>query len=288
MDQDNKRMGEMKGYKGFNKDLKCRGFQYEVGKTYEMDENPNCCDKGFHFCKNLFSVHDYYDIKNSRVCEIEAIGDTHEEGEKISTNKIRIVRELSTDELSLLTDGFKFNTGNRNTGHHNTGYNNTGNHNTGYHNTGSSNTGNHNTGNHNTGSRNTGCCNTGYRNTGHRNTGCCNTGNRNTGSCNTGDHNTGSYNTGDGNTGHFNTGNWDEFRLFDKKASRQEWEDANKPGFIFDVDPTETNGDMKAAWKVAFDGASEEDIQLLLSLPKFSKKVFKKITGIDLKGVKKK
>ena len=115
------------------------------------------------------------------------------------------------------------------------------------------------------------------------NTGIGTTGNNNSGFGNTGDFNSGAW-----NTGNFNTGSWDEFRLFDKKASREEWESADKPRFIFKVDPTETDGDMKAAWKIAFDGASEEDIQLLLRLPRFSKKVFKAITGIDLKGVKKK
>ena len=140
-----------------------------------------------------------------------------------------------------------------------------------------------NTGNGNTGSGNTGSGNTGDWNTGHYNTGHENTGNNNSGYGNIGD-----WNAGNQNSGHFNTGSWDEFRLFDKKASRKEWEEADKPRFIFRVDPTEADGNMKAAWKIAFDGASEEDIQLLLRLPRFSKKVFKAITGIDLAGVKKK
>lgn len=43
--------GKMKAYKGFNKDMTCRGFQYEVGKTYETDE-ADLCNSGFHACKN--------------------------------------------------------------------------------------------------------------------------------------------------------------------------------------------------------------------------------------------
>lgn len=43
----------MKGYKVFNKDWTCREFQYEVGKTYEMKEDPVCCKRGFHFCRKL-------------------------------------------------------------------------------------------------------------------------------------------------------------------------------------------------------------------------------------------
>ena len=150
------------------------------------------------------------------------------------------------------------------------------------------NTGNWNTGHFNTGNGNSGNRNTGERNTGNWNTGHFNTGNGNSGNNNSGYGNTGDFNSGAWNTGNFNTGSWDEFRLFDKKADRKEWEDADKPRFIFRVDPTKTDGDMKAAWKAEFESADEDDIQRLLRLPKFSKKVFKAITGIDLKGVKKK
>lgn len=51
----------MKGYKGFDKDLKCRDFQYEIGKTYETDE-AKLCEKGFHFCEAPFDVLNYYAI----------------------------------------------------------------------------------------------------------------------------------------------------------------------------------------------------------------------------------
>lgn len=42
----------MKGYKVFNSDWTCRGYQYEVGKTYEIAESPKCCKVGFSFCAN--------------------------------------------------------------------------------------------------------------------------------------------------------------------------------------------------------------------------------------------
>ena len=55
----------MNGYKGFDKDLKCRDFQYEVGKTYKEDK-AEMCTCGFHFCENPFDVFNYYNPANSR------------------------------------------------------------------------------------------------------------------------------------------------------------------------------------------------------------------------------
>ena len=45
-------MNEVRGFKVFNPDWTCRGFQYEVGKIFEEDVEPSCCDRGFHFCEN--------------------------------------------------------------------------------------------------------------------------------------------------------------------------------------------------------------------------------------------
>ena len=257
----------MRGYKGFDKDLKCRGFQFEVGQTFEISEDPVICQKGFHFCEKLNDVNEYYRMSASRVCEVEALGSIVKDGNKCATNKIKVVRELTREELESLTDNFKFNTGNQNTGHFNAGH--------------------YNTGHYNTGHFNAGYCNSGNNNAGNQNTGHFNAGYRNTGDFNTGNQNTGHFNTGHYNTGHFNTGSWDDFRLFDRKAKRSEWEDANKPNFIYDLEPNKTDGDMKKAWKLAFDSATEEDIKKLLALPKFSKKVFKEITGIDLRSSRK-
>ena len=203
----------MKGYKGFNKDMTCRDFQYEIGKEYETNEEIELCKRGFHFCKKIIDVKGYYNIENDEVilCEIEATGEIIEGDDKCVTNRIKIIREISKEEMYILGNEGEENTGLGNTGDRNTGDNNTGNRNTGYRNTGDRNTGDNNTGDWNTGYwntgyRNTGDSNTGYRNTGDRNTGDNNTGNRNTGYRNTGDRNTGDNNTGDWNTGYWNTG----------------------------------------------------------------------------------
>ena len=91
----------MKGYKGFNKDLTCRDFKYEIGKTYEMEEEPIVCERGFHFCKELKDVLDYYELyRDNTFCEIEAYGDIiTDDNEKYCTNKIKIIRELSVNEI---------------------------------------------------------------------------------------------------------------------------------------------------------------------------------------------
>ena len=124
----------MKGYKVFNKDWTCRGFQYEVGKTYEMKEDPVYCEIGFHFCGKLIDCFNYYDFDSeNKVAEIEALGTIDDNGnkKKYCTNKIKIVRELSWHEVLDLVNTGKDNTGIGNAGDENTGNRNTGNWNTG-------------------------------------------------------------------------------------------------------------------------------------------------------------
>ena len=61
----------MKAYKGFDKDLKCKDFQYEIGKTYE-EPTAELCEKGFHACEYPLDVFEYYAPGNmSRYCEVD-------------------------------------------------------------------------------------------------------------------------------------------------------------------------------------------------------------------------
>ena len=153
----------VKGYKVFNPDWTCRGFQYEVGKCYEMDEKPVVCKRGFHFCKNLLDCYEYYRFdENNKVAEVTAYGDIDidEYEKKYCTNKIKIEKELNWNEVLNMVNTGKNCTGFRNTGDWNTGYSNTGDRNTGDWNTGDWNTGDWNTGDWNTGNWNTGCFNT--------------------------------------------------------------------------------------------------------------------------------
>ena len=197
----------VKGYKVFNPDWTCRGFQFEVGKTFEKDVTPSCCNRGFHFCIKASDCFNYYDFSSeNKVAEVVALGDIDKSTKdtKCCTNKILIVREITWQELLTIVNTGKDCTGICNTGNRNTGNYNTGNWNTGYCNTGICNAGDYNTGYCNTGNYNTGDYNTGNRNTGNHNTGDYNTGDYNTGDRNTGNHNTGNRNTGDLNTGDWN------------------------------------------------------------------------------------
>ena len=101
----------MKGYKGFNRDMTCRGFQYEVGKTYEMSGVIGLCSRGFHFCETLADCFDYYDKHSSRFCEIETGELVVRGSDKCCTDKITIVRELSRIEINRIIYGYGYGNG---------------------------------------------------------------------------------------------------------------------------------------------------------------------------------
>lgn len=88
-------------YKGFDKDFKCRDFQYEVGKTYEMDGNIKCCNRGFHACELPMEVFDHYDMLTSRFAEVEQSGeiDKEDNSTKICSSRIKIKAELKLADI---------------------------------------------------------------------------------------------------------------------------------------------------------------------------------------------
>ena len=122
----------MKGFKVFDPDWTCRGFQFEVGKTFEENVNPKVCDRGFHFCQKASDCFDYYsfDSKN-KVAEVEALGEVDCDGKKSCTNKIHIIRELTWREVLDLVNLGKDCTGLCNSGNCNSGDWNSGNCNSG-------------------------------------------------------------------------------------------------------------------------------------------------------------
>ena len=84
-------------YKGFDKDLKCRGFQYEVGKEYETDD-AKLCECGFHACEAPLDTFHYYAPNDSRYAAVELGGVSPErdsEDTKVTAKKIKIGAELN-------------------------------------------------------------------------------------------------------------------------------------------------------------------------------------------------
>ena len=96
----------MKMYKGFDKNMKCRGFQYEIGGAYETDE-AKICELGFHACENPLDVLQYYDPANSRFClvDLDANGDTSNDSKRVG-RKIHIEEEIGIS--GLISAGVKF------------------------------------------------------------------------------------------------------------------------------------------------------------------------------------
>ena len=286
-------MNEVRGFKVFNPDWTCRGFQYEVGKIFEEDVEPSCCDRGFHFCENAADCFNYYSFNpDNKVAEVIAYGDIVRGDDKCCTNKIKIVREIPWQELLTIV--------------------NTGKSCTGLCNTGDWNTGDWNTGDWNTGNWNTGNCNTGNCNTGNRNTG-----NRNTGDCNTGDWNTGDWNTGDWNKSSFNTGcfNTEEstIMLFNKPSewTYRNWLNSDARyllnqipkdvvEWVYEEDMTDeekvayptyktTGGYLKVldeseCAQIWWDGLSEADRNKIKSIPNFDIEIFEQCTGIEIES----
>lgn len=99
----------MIGYKAFDSDLKCRGFQFEIGQEYTLEtpkDKMELCSAGvFHFCRYPIDIErsSNYSLANSRICEVIATGDviSNDEG-KFGTNKLLILREIIGEEKNKL------------------------------------------------------------------------------------------------------------------------------------------------------------------------------------------
>ena len=292
-------MGDRVFIKGFDSNLKCRGYQFEIGKDYKIDlpdgyelsEKDLCSNKVFHFCDSLSKVHNFYSCHDTnRYCVIEVLGQLCDDGTKCGSNHIRIVRELVGEELAIakgLTGGNSglFNSGDLNSGDLNSGDRNSGDLNSGY---------------RNSGDRNSGDLNSGYRNSGDLNSGYLNSGYRNSGDLNSGYLNSGIFNKTNGSNGVFCNvepkicifniqTDWTlrEFynsRYYDAILSSDfpltEWQ--------YDTNPSENGVDGKLvvntyedACRRWWDGMTQRNKDIIKSIPNFNIDVFCDITGID-------
>ena len=88
-------------YKGFDENMQCRGFKYEVGKEYKMGGNIKCCERGFHACESPMEVWKYYDMLTSRFAKVEQSGkiEKEEKSTKVCSSRIKIKAELKLVDI---------------------------------------------------------------------------------------------------------------------------------------------------------------------------------------------
>ena len=273
----------MKGYKVFNKDWTCRGFQYEAGKTYRQYGVPVLCESGFHFCFRAVDCFNYYSFNNeNKVAEVIAHGEVVTDGDKSCTNVIEIVRELTWYEVLDLV------------------------------NTGEDCTGRSNSGDLNSGNWNSGDLNSGNGNSGNGNSGNGNSGNGNSGNWNSGDWNSGDWNKASFVAGCFNTDQHD-LLFFDKptKMTYKEWRNSEACQLMNGIEfqPVEwiapegmtdeeknlhpeydtLGGYLKKnnnppACKEWWDDLSDREKLVIRTIPNFDAAKFLEITGVDVEA----
>ena len=92
---------EIIAYKGFDKNLKCRDYQYEIGKTFEHDGAVKACESGFHACEYPLDVFSYYPPSSSRFAIVKMHGETSKDSDdtKIASAKITIETEIKLPEM---------------------------------------------------------------------------------------------------------------------------------------------------------------------------------------------
>lgn len=252
----------MIGYKATDKDGCCKGFKFEVGKTYTKDtpkEELKCCtDKVFHFCREPFAIEkeSNYKLSESRLFEVIA-GDCVRSGDKYGTNSLTIIREIKGEEkLEFI------NSGNWNSGHHNSG-------------------------NWNSGYYNSGYCNSGYYNSGYYNSGYHNSGNYNSGFFNSNEPDVRMFNKmTKKKRDEIDIPSWCYFDLTvwvshdtateeDKEVHKKEIETCG--GFLKTLE-------YKEAWKLAYDKTNDKEKIQLFNLPNFDADIFEEISGIDVRA----
>ncbi|MFG5777998.1 hypothetical protein ACFIQF_13065, partial [Comamonas sp. J-3] len=88
-------------YKGFDKDLKCRNFQYEIGGTYENEKGAAACKYVFHACEHPLNVFEYYVPAGNRFAVVEQSGaiSRHDSDTKVASSKITIKAEIGIPGL---------------------------------------------------------------------------------------------------------------------------------------------------------------------------------------------
>ena len=255
--------------KGMDKNMRCRGFQFEIGKEYKIDTQGKplklCSDTVYHYCKSLSQVHSHYDCRNeeNRYFEIEVLGEEVTDGDKCGSNHIKIVREIVGEELAILK-----------------GLNNN--------NTGLFNSGDCNSGDYNSGDSNSGNCNSGNSNSGNWNSGIANKCNFSNGIfCNESDMNIRIFNKPSGMSlqDFYRSRYWEA--MCSAPFDLTEWVYYTDEEKAADPEKERIGGYLKVntyeeAWAKWWVDLSEEDRKTIQGIPNFDPEIFKDITGIVL------
>ena len=100
----------IRGYKGFDKNMKCRDFQYAKNSTFEMDGEAAACNRGFHFCEYPLDVFGYYNPGQSVFCEVEGEKslDTHSDDSKVACSKLSVKGEIKLSAMIEAAVKFTF------------------------------------------------------------------------------------------------------------------------------------------------------------------------------------
>ena len=243
--------------KGFDKNLCCRGMQFEIGKTYETGAKDNeislCSNTVFHYCNSIQNVNQHYSCnpnEGNRFCEIEVLGAEVSDEEKCGSNKIRIVREIVGDELKTLLGMINGNAGLFNTGDCNSG-------------------------DMNSGNMNSGNWNSGNRNSGYWNSGCFNSCEGSNGVfCNESDKNIRIFNQPSG----MSLEDFRRSRYYDALVSEPLeltwWDEASE------MLKTRSYKEACAIW---WEKLTEENKKIIQQIPNFDADIFFDITGINVK-----
>ena len=250
---------EVRGYKVFNSDWTCspggNTKQYSCPGDFVEDVTPVQCSQGMHFCRKAIDCFNYYSFDpNNKVAEVVGYGEVVEEGDKCCTNKLKIVREISWQDLLELV-----------------------------------NTGMGCTGKGNSGNWNSGDCNSGNRNSGNWNSGDWNKCNFSNGCFNTIEPNIYLFNKPskwsyrdwmDSNARYilnqipFSYLKWVYWDDMTDEERKEHPEAESTGGYL----KTVNKGDCMVWWH----GLTEDERSVIKSIPNFDREIFKEITGIDV------
>ena len=95
-------------YKAMKQDFTCRGFQFEIGRTYEYQGRVTACESGFHACENPLDMWSYYDLTDSKFCAVELSGEISRHGDdsKIAAGRITVKAEIGLPQI--ITDAVRW------------------------------------------------------------------------------------------------------------------------------------------------------------------------------------